>query len=149
MKKWITGIAMACILFVPLMGWAAPEGTVMGIKGVLVLASDQQAGMDPSLKPFESQLSRVFRFSGYRAIGRGSSQLKISGAAKIDLGQGFSVQLRSQASPGAAVPMEIRWMRGEQVLIHTRQTFRPENPVVVLGGPSHQNGVLLLVLTTR
>lgn len=143
------GIAMICILFAPALAHTAPEGTMMGVQGVLVLASDQQAGLDPSLKPFEAQLSGVFRFSGYRAIGRGNARLKVSGVATIDLGQGFGVQLRSQASPGAAVPMEIRWMKGDQVLIHTRQTFRPENPVVVLGGPSHQNGVLLLVLTSR
>ncbi len=149
MRTSMIRITMICMLFVPFVGWAAPEGTMMGVKGVLVLASDQQAGMDPSLKPFESQLRGVFRFSGYRAIGRGNARMKVSGAARMDLGQGFSVQLRSQASPGPAVPMEIRWMRGDQVLIHTRQTFRPENPVVVLGGPSHQNGVLLLVLTTR
>ncbi len=149
MRTFNIRIAMICMLFAPLLAWTAPEGTMVGVQGVLVLASDQQEGMDPSLKPFEPQLRGVFRFSSYRAIGRGNTRLKVTGDARIDLGQGFGVQLRSQASPGVAVPVEIRWMRGDQVLIHTRQTFRPENPVVVLGGPSHQNGVLLLVLTTR
>ena len=122
---------------------AVPPGATVGIRGTLILASNEGQGFDPSLQSYERQLRRL-NFSSYRAIGKGATQVKVSGENLIRLGGDFAVEVRVQPGPGNRIPVQIRWLDGKKTLIHTSGTLP-----LVLGGPRHGGGTLILVLDGR
>jgi hypothetical protein len=121
----------------------APEGSEISIKGILVLASNQGEGLDPSLKAYGSQLRRL-NFSSYRAIGGGGTRIRITGEGVINLGKGYTVEIKASSAPGRNIPVNIRWMAGKKMLMHTSGKLP-----FVMGGPPFQGGNLILVLDGR
>ena len=122
---------------------AAPPNSNLTIQGTLILASNQGSNFDPALAPYSKQLKRL-NFSSYQAIGRGQTRISLPGGGSMQLGKGFSVEIQAAPGAGNRVPLEIRWKEGNKTLIHTRG-----NLPLVLGGPGHGNGTLILVLDGR
>ena len=142
MKKflWIT-CAILMLGAIPL--YSAPEGSEISVKGILILASNNGDGLDPALRPYQSQLRRL-NFKSYRVIGNGGTRIRVSGEGKINLGQGFTIEIRAKAAPGRRIPVDIRWMEKRKVLMHTSGTLP-----FVMGGPRFKDGNLILVLDGR
>jgi hypothetical protein len=139
--KTLTLLALTLILGA--VAHAVPAGSNVGIRGTLILASNEGQGLDPSLRAYERQLKRL-NFASYRAIGNGSTKLTVPGKGIIRLSGDFAVEVSSQPAPGDRIPVEVRWLQGKRTLIHTSGTLP-----LVLGGPSHGNGTLILVIDGR
>lgn len=138
-KLWF--LALAVFMTVGL--YAIPPRDHVRIDGTLILADNRGHGMDHSLRAYERQLKRL-NFASYKAIGKGGTQVKIPGNGVIQLGGGFSVELKVKPAPGNRIPVEIRWKKGKKTLIHTSGTLP-----LVLGGPGFQSGTLFLILDRR
>jgi hypothetical protein len=139
--KTFTLLALTLILTAA--AHAVPAGTNVNIRGTLILASNEGQGLDSSLRAYERQLNRL-NFSSFRAIGNGGTQLTVPGKGLIRLSGDFTVEVESQPAPGDRIPVEVRWLQGKRTLIHTSGTLP-----LVLGGPSHGNGTLILVIDGR
>jgi len=135
-KLWFLSLA----LFMTVGLCAVPPGTPVGIRGTLILASNEGQSMDSSLQPYASQLKRL-NFASYRVIGKGVTKITVPGNGGINLGGSFAVAVQAQASPNNRIPVDIRWTEGNRTLIHTSGSLP-----LVLGGPGHQNGTLILIL---
>ncbi len=140
MKK-LAFLTLALFLTVGL--YAVPPGSNVGIRGTLILASNNGNGMDSSLRAYERQLKRL-NFASYKSIGRGATKVTVPGSGVIRLAGGFQVEIKAQPASGKRIPVEIRWKKGSKTLIHTSGALP-----LVLGGPSHQDGTLILVLDGR
>jgi hypothetical protein len=110
------------------------------IRGTLIIASNQASGIDPALSRYEAQLRRL-NFSAFKAIGGGAAKFSPGGDASINLGGGFTVQVRTAPGADNRGPVEVRWIENKRTLIHTSGPLP-----LVLGGPRHPNGNLILIL---
>ncbi len=133
-----TTIWLLTLLFT--LGLSSIDIEAANVRGTLILATNDGSGVESSLKKYERQLRRL-NFDSFRSIGRGSSGVP----GTMNLGNGYRVQLNSSGSNGDSIPLDIKWMRRDDVLIHTRSTLRRNSPVI-LGGPRYQGGNLILVL---
>jgi len=138
-KLWF--LSLTLIMAVGL--YAVPPGSNVGVRGTLILASNQGSGMDSSLQSYERQLRRL-NFASYHTIGKGGTQVSVPGNGVISLGGDFEVEVIVQPGPGNRIPVEIRWKQGRKTLIHTSGALP-----LVLGGPSHNEGTLILILDGR
>jgi hypothetical protein len=112
----------------------AADGTI-GVRALLVLASNQRGESDPRLSAFEPNLRRMLRFESYRLAGEGSAELGSLGKGTANLGHGHSLQLENEKSDGGVIRLRVNWLAGGRSLINTVLALRPGVPAV-LGGPS-------------
>ena len=123
--------------------FAVPPGSNVGIRGTLILASNDGQGIDSGLRAYERQLKRM-GFSSYKSIGGGATKISVPGTGAIKLSGDFAVEIKAQPGPGNRIPVEIWWKQGSKTLIHTSAPLP-----LVLAGPSHRGGTLILVLDGR
>jgi hypothetical protein len=71
--------------------------------------------------------------------------LTLPSQSQLDLGHGYRLQLDARARDGR-VHAQVVWMRGGERLLTTSVTQSRGTPAV-LGGPAHDGGTLILVLT--
>jgi hypothetical protein len=119
------------------------QSQALPIRGTLIHATNQHQGVDAPLRKYEGQLRRL-NFTGFRAIGGGTTRLSIPGESEINLGKGFVVHIKAAPSSGPRPSVEVRWTEGRKTLIHTSGSLP-----LVLGGPRFQDGNLILVLDSQ
>jgi hypothetical protein len=141
MKKWITVflVAMACS------AGSASAGTAT-LHATLVLANNDPAALDKRLDKISFQLRRMFRFEYYHFFGEGEAAVNLPGTAVIDLGHDNVLNI--QASGGDKIRAEVNWTRGGQSMLNTTVSLK-RGAHVVLGGPPHEGGTLIVTLEAR
>ncbi len=131
--------------------FASPEAKAeqANISATLILASAQGDGVDPALKNFESNLRRVFpSYKSFKLKGRSSAKVELPGESSINLGSGHKLTLSAQAGGKGKIRLSVRWSEGRRMLINTTINMSKGVPTI-LGGPSAQNGNLILALVAR
>lgn len=129
--------ALAALLFVAAIASASAADSV-SIKGILILASDEVGQTDPSLSKFEPTLRRLFKFEGYRQIGRASTRMDVPGKGQLTF-NGEVLAIETTGNGGGTVRARVTWRRGGQTMINTTVRMKPGVPTL-LGGPSAQGG---------
>jgi hypothetical protein len=115
---------------------------------ILVRAGSGEGGVDKALRPYASNLQRLFRFGSYQQVSRQSLTVGLPGSASVQLAQGQSLSLQASPGQGKALKAEINWQRGNQTLLHTRIQLSPGSPAI-LGGPRSRDATWLLILQLR
>jgi len=115
------------------------------LKAVMILASNRVAPPDSRLQHLESKLRRVFGFQHYKHHGSGSTSVTLPGDSRIDLGGGHILKLSAAKAEKNRVRVNVKWLRGKKSLLQTTVVMKKGSPTI-LGGPSHENGTLLIAL---
>lgn len=121
----------------------ASDASQVSVRGTLILASNQGSSVDPALKKYSKQLKRL-NFKSYKVIGSGGTRVSSGGNAVISLGKGYTVKISIRPQSGNRPAANIEWLEGRKTLIRTGG-----NLPLVLGGPRHGNGNLILILDGR
>ena len=140
-KFILTGLIllMAGFLNTPLQAQESARVSV-----ILVEASNGSGGVDGSLKPHAATLQRMFRFSTYKQVSRGSIRVNVPGEGSTGLPGGQQLSLKAMEGGGGLVA-ELDWTRGGKSLLRTRIQLRGSNPAV-LGGPRTSGGATQLLI---
>jgi len=112
---------------------------------ILVEASNNQGGVDSSLREYASTLQRMFRFGTYKQVSRSGINVRIPGEGTTGLPGGQQVSLKAVEGNGSMLVAEINWTRGNKSLLRTRIQLRGDNPAV-LGGPRTSEGATQLLI---
>lgn len=124
------------------------RAAALDVQATLIHASDASVAQDRRLEFVEYRLRRVFPFKSYAWVGQGNVTFAGNeGEATLDLGLGMTASIRTRARNGR-VAAQVRWMKGNQVLLGTEVVTAPRTPSV-LGGIPHGEGTLILVLMFR
>ena len=127
---------------------AADAVASVELNGLLLIAADEPGARDPRLQRYESNLRKLFRFASYRLIGEGRSRSRLPGESSLTLGKGYTLYVELENSGENRIRARVKWSQGKRILIHTTAVLRRDNPLI-LGGPAHEDGTLILILLAK
>jgi hypothetical protein len=144
----LAGLAAACLLLAG--PWARAGGADSVQLAVDVIYADSSnQGVDAQLAHLRSQL-RTFSYSTYRLLDRHQLNLPVNQPGgrpgHVALPGGRLLVLIPQGFSGESVVMLTSIQQGGQVLLNSQLKLTNRGTILV-GGPVHENGVLILAIT--
>ncbi len=154
---------LLCALIVLLLGlpsgdaWAqgrpaAPRAPAapgkVNLEMLVVAASDSHDGVDPQLQHLQRHLS-FLRYSGYSLLDTHSAQLAPGGSSTFQLvgDRRVTVTLKARDANRAQFRIQFYGRQDNKLLDTTLSVNR--NGTVIVAGPKHQDGILILPLQAR
>jgi hypothetical protein len=122
----------------------APVTVDLGV----VLASSEGTTMDPELSSIRSQLQSMFTYSSYRMVDRMKRTLNVGETGDFGLPGNRSMRVTPVPSEGTKVRLAVQIMEGNSNLLTTTLGLK-RGGMVLVGGPSYQKGVLILIISAE
>jgi hypothetical protein len=144
-RRWAraAGTVAAGLVVSVLVAAAAPvDGTVEVVIGS-VLATDAGHEFDHRLIAMKPQFESLFRYSSYRLVKREERRLRWGQGASFDIPGGRYLVVSPKELRDSKIAMSVTLLEGSRPLIDTEVALRDEG-VLLLGGPKHEEGVLII-----
>lgn len=125
---------------------ASPDPVAVEI-GVVV-ASNKGASIDPSLSTLKTKLQSMFSYSSYSLLDRMKRTLAVGETGEFTLPGGRLMRVTPAAAPGNKVRLAVQIMEGGKNLLTTTLGLS-RGGMVLVGGPPHQSGVLILLISAE
>jgi len=125
--------------------WAADKVNI-GIK--TILASNDKQYEDPQLKGIIGELQTVFRFTAYRLLGQDHLSLAEGQTGDVTLPGGRVLSVTPTGSRGDRTQMDLSITKKSRRIFETHIELLNRGTITV-GGPRHENGFLLLNITSK
>jgi len=145
--RCLTAIALIGLLIIAQIAVASPDAPVAIDVGVVV-ASHEGPTMDPALASIRNQLQSMFNYSSYRMIDRLKRTLSVGETGEFGLPGGRSMRVTPVPAKGNKVRLAVQVMEGERNLLTTTLGLS-RGGMVIVGGPSYQKGVLILIISAE
>lgn len=113
-----------------------------------VYASNKGASVDPDLSTIRGKLQAMFNYSSYKMIDRKRRALAVGESGTFELPGRRSMNVSPLPSPGNKVRLSIQIREGGRNLL-TTTVGMSRGGMVLVGGPSHEDGVLILILSAN
>ena len=126
---------------------ATASAQTVTLDAMLIHASDRPAALDRRLDRIEYRLRRIFQFEHYGFMGETRTLLTLPADTHVELGHGYTVAINASAR-GNRIHATMAWYHEDERLLGTSVSQRRGVPAI-LGGPPHEEGVLILVLEFR
>jgi hypothetical protein len=131
-----------------LLAFLAPEArAAIPLQARIIYAANEPGGVDPSLGAVAAELQRTFRYTMYRLLDapRGSAELKQTW--RVGLPGDRALEVVPTAIDRGQATLGVRILGpGGQPLMNTTVRLR-SGATVLLGGPRHDQGVLIIALS--
>ncbi len=135
----------AVLALLALAAGAAAEAPVSVELGVAV-ASNDGSRIDPQLANIRTKLKAMFDYTSYRMLDRRKRTLAIGETGDFGLPGGRSMRVTPVPSAGNKVRLAVQLQEGPRKLLTTTLGLS-RGGMVLVGGPSYQNGVLILIIS--
>ena len=113
-----------------------------------VYASNEGNTIDPALGTIQGKLRSMFNYTSYRMLDRKRRTLSVGESGEFELPDRRSMQATPLSARGDKVRLSIRISEGTRNLLTTTIGLR-RGGMVLVGGPSHQAGVLILIISAE
>ena len=113
-----------------------------------VYASNEGTSMDPALGTIREKLHSMFNYTSYRMLDRKRRSLSVGEAGEFDLPGQRKMRATPLPAQGEKVRLLIQISDGPRKLLTTTLGLR-RGGMVLVGGPSHQSGVLILLISAE
>jgi hypothetical protein len=110
-----------------------------------ILASNQSNDFDPRLAKMKKQLE-VFKYKSYKLIKEDHQQAGWNADTSFEIPGGRSLIVAPQGRQDNQLSLKVRLLEGEKPLLDTTVRLR-EGSNLLLGGPPHEGGVLILSIS--
>jgi len=141
-----------CLLWILLLPAAAPRaveaGGTVSVDVGAVYASNEGRSIDPALATIRGKLQSMFNYSSYRMIDRKRRTLGVGETGEFDLPGRRTMRATPLPSQGNKVRLAIRISEGPKNLLATTLGLS-RGGMVLVGGPSHESGVLILIISAE
>jgi hypothetical protein len=146
--KFLTRIAL-CLLAAVAVPATALGAESTSVTGILILASNDAGDTDSRLKSYEPTLRRLFKFRGYKQVGRSRTSIEVPGKGVLNFGNEKLV-IETTGNGKGSVRAKVQWRRGNRTMINTTVRMQPGVPTL-LGGPKQDggNGNLIVILVAN
>jgi hypothetical protein len=145
--RCLPAIAFIALLLFAQIAVASPDVPVAIDVGVVV-ASHEGPTMDPALSSIRNQLQSMFNYSSYRMVDRLNRTLSVGETGAFGLPGGRSMRVTPVPAKGNKVRLAVQIMEGERNLLTTTLGLS-RGGMVIVGGPSYQKGVLILIISAE
>jgi len=113
-----------------------------------VYASNEGASIDPALGTIRGKLRSMFNYTSYRMLDRKRLTLSVGETGEFELPGRRSMRATPLRARGGKVRLSIRISDGPRNLLTTTLGLR-RGGMVLVGGPTHQAGVLILIISAE
>ena len=113
-----------------------------------VYASNEGTSIDPALGTIRTKLRSMFNYTSYRMLDRKRRTLSVGETGEFELPGGRSMRATPLPAQGDKVRLSIRISEGPKNLLTTTLGLR-RGGMVLVGGPPHQTGVLILIISAE
>src|SRR5512135_1135396 len=113
-----------------------------------VYASNEGTSIDPALGTIRGKLLSMFNYTSYRMLDRKRRTLSVGETGEFELPGGRSMRATPLTAQGDKVRLSIRISEGQRNLLTTTLGLR-RGGMVLVGGPPHQSGVLILIISAE
>jgi hypothetical protein len=113
-----------------------------------VYASNEGGSIDPALGTIRGKLQSMFNYTSYRMLERKRRTLSVGEAGEFELPGHRTMRATLLPARGEKVRLSIRISDGPKNLLTTTLGLR-RGGMVLVGGPTHQNGVLILIISAE
>ncbi len=113
-----------------------------------VYASNEGTSIDPALGTIRGKLHSMFNYTSYRMLDRKRRSLSVGEDGEFDLPGRRTMRATPLPFRGDKVRLSIRISEGSRNLLTTTLGLR-RGGMVLVGGPSYQSGVLILIISAE
>ncbi len=138
-------ILMVVVILTGLIGRVAAADTPLTLTVQVIHASNQGTAVDPALAKIRSQLSSL-KFSSYRLLETHPLSTKVGAKHVVALPGGRTMDLYPYGISGGSLEVLVTITDGAKRLLDTTVRL-PNTGTIVVGGPSHGDGVLIVALS--
>ena len=126
----------------------AESGSPVTVDVGVVLASHDGSTVDPQLSSIQDKLRSMVNYSSYRMLDRQKRPLEVGQTGEFPLPGNRSLRVTPSPSRGEKVRLAVQITEGGKNLIATTLGLS-RGGMVLVGGPSYQKGVLILILSAE
>ncbi|MBP2675483.1 MAG: hypothetical protein H6Q84_2323 [Deltaproteobacteria bacterium] len=142
--------AVAFLLLLLLGGAGAPclAADTLSVDVGAIYASNQGSSVDPALSHIRGKLQSMFNYSSYKMLNRERRTLAVGETWDCGLPGRRSMRVVPQPPQGNKVRLAIQIQEGGRNLLSTTVGMS-RGGMVLVGGPSHEAGVLILIISAE
>ncbi|MBW6503283.1 hypothetical protein K0B90_03260 [bacterium] len=113
-----------------------------------VYASNEGTSIDPALGTIRGKLHSMFNYTSYRMLDRKRRSLSVGETGEFELPDRRTMRATPLPAREGKVRLSIRISEGSRSLLSTTLGLR-RGGMVLVGGPPHQAGVLILIISAE
>ena len=113
-----------------------------------VYASNEGTSIDPALRTIRGKLQSMFNYTSYSMLDRKRRTLSVGETGEFELPGRRTMRAILLPAQGDKVRLSIQISDGSRKLLATTLGLR-RGGMVLVGGPSHQAGVLILIISAE
>jgi len=113
-----------------------------------VYASNRGNSVDPALGRIRGKLQAMFNYSSYRMIDRKRRTLAVGEWGEYDLPDRLSMRVSPLPARRNKVRLDVRILEDGRNLLSTTLGMS-RGGMVLVGGPAHEGGVLILIISAN
>jgi len=140
---------LSLLLLFLLFGGAPSEAAdTVSVDVGAVYASNEGTSIDPALGTIRAKLHSMFNYTSYRMLDRKRRSLSVGEAGEFELPDRRAMRATLLPSRGDKVRLLVQIFDGQRKLLTTTLGLR-RGGMVLVGGPSHKAGVLILIISAE
>jgi len=126
---------------------AVPGQGAVPLKVQVIYAANEPGGVDSRLGSLAGELQKTFRYSKYELLASPQGSAPVNQGWRTALPDGRSLEVTPTAIQGDEYSLTVNVLGpGGQALVNTKVKLKAGRTVLV-GGPTHQKGVLIIAIT--
>ena len=146
MKKLISWIFLSMFCVVSFASFAVGEEVGVGIR--VILASHQTKGIDARLQDIQKNLGTLFNYSSYRLLQERSFLLSKGQTDQLPLADNKELHIQLIQEQGGTAEIAVEILRGRRGIFKTTAKLK-RGGTLLIGGPKHEDGVLILAIAAQ
>lgn len=149
-KARILRTGLPCfILLMTLLVYSTPSPAAQVEARVRIIEASNRGGtVDPSLKDVHGQLGSLFSFTSYRLLKDEMVPVYLRQPVVVSVPPDRSLEITLLSERRETVEMRLRIRRENMETLNTQVRLSPGRTILI-GGPRHGDGVLILALSAR
>ena len=141
-------IALICLSVLLDAAWSTLHAqTAVSLRALVIYAANQPGGVDSRLGSLAGDLQRTFRYSMYQLLDAPQGSATLNQPWRATLPDGRALEIVPTAAQGNQYSLTVRVLGPNgQPLVNTSVRLRA-GATVLVGGPTHQAGVLIIAIS--
>lgn len=145
-RRLVALLAFAAMLCAAAGLSAAAETVTIDVGAIY--ASNEGSSIDPALSQIRGKIRAMFNYTSYKMLDRKRHTLGVGESGDYALPGQRNMRVKVLSSEGRKVRLSIRLEEAGRNLLTTTLGL-PRNGMVLVGGPSYESGVLILVIAAE
>jgi hypothetical protein len=145
-KKSISWVLVStfCMISFASFAWGAEVG--VGIR--VILASHEKEGIDARLEDIQKNLGTLFNYSSYRLLQERSLLLSEGQMDQLPLADDKELHIQLLQEQGGTAEIAVEILQGGKDIFKTTAKLK-KGGTLLIGGPKHEDGVLILAIAAQ